>query len=50
MELKVYKDNISAAQLICETKLELPLETEFLIPDYLPQVFKVVKCMVIPVV
>ena len=46
----MYKDNISAAQLICETKLELPLETEFLIPDYLPQVFKVVKCMVIPVV
>lgn len=46
----MYKDNVSAAQLICETKLELPLETEFLIPDYLPQVFKVVKCMVIPVV
>lgn len=46
----MYKDNVSAAQLICETKLELGLETEFLIPDYLPQVFKVVKCIVIPVV
>ncbi len=46
----MYKDTVSAAQTICETKMELPLETEFLIPDYLPQVFKIVKCFVIPVI
>lgn len=33
-----------------EAKMELALETEFLISDYLPQVFKVVKCLVVPVV
>lgn len=50
MELKVYKDTVTAAQTICDTKLELPVETEILIPDYLPQVFKIVKCFVYPVV
>ena len=50
MELKVYKDTVTAAQSICDTKLELPVETEILIPDYLPQVFKIVKCFVLPVV
>ena len=50
MELKVYKDSLCAAQPICDTRLELPVETEFLIPDYLAQVFKVVKCFVTPVV
>ena len=41
MELKVYKDTVTAAESICDTKLELPVETEMLIPDYLPQVFKI---------
>lgn len=50
MELKVYKDTVTAAQSICDTKLELPIEAEMLIPDYLPQVFKIVKCFVYPVV
>ena len=46
MEIKVYKDTVTAAQSICDTKLELPIEAEMLIPDYLPQVFKIVKCFV----
>ena len=50
MELKVYKDTVTAAESICDTKLELPVETEMLIPDYLPQVFKIVKCFVYLVV
>lgn len=50
MELKVYKDTVTAARSICDTKAELPVETELLIPDYLPQVFKIVKCFVTPVV
>lgn len=46
----MYKDTATAAECICDTKLELPVETEILIPDYLPQVFKIVKCIVTPVV
>ncbi len=33
MEIKVYKDTVTAAQSICDTKLELPIEAEMLIPD-----------------
>lgn len=33
-----------------ETRMELPIETEILIPDYLPAVFKIVKCLLEPVV
>lgn len=50
MELKSYQDTVMTSQNICETKLELPVETEILIPDYLPQVFKIVKSFVYPVV
>ncbi len=46
MEIKIYNDTVSAATTVCDTKLELPIETEILIPDYLPQVFKIVKCFV----
>lgn len=50
MELKVFKDTLSTIGSLCEAKAELPIETEILIPDYLPQVFKIVKCFVRPVI
>ena len=46
MEIKVYQDTVTAGQVICDTKQELSVEAEILIPDYLPQVFKIVKCFV----
>ena len=46
MELKIFRDTLSAMGSLCETKAELPVEAEILIPDYLPQVFKIVKCFV----
>lgn len=45
MELKVFRDTISAAGRFCTVKSEIPIETEILISDYLPQVFKIVKCL-----
>lgn len=50
MELKVFKDTIATYGGRWETRLELPVETEILIPDYLPAVFKIVKCRIEPVV
>lgn len=50
MELKVFKDTLSTVGSPCEAKAELPIETEILIPDYLPQVFKIIKCFVHPVI
>ena len=46
MELKVFKDTLTAAGSLCDAAAELPVETEILIPDYLPQVFKIVKCFI----
>ncbi|MEG0768416.1 MAG: DUF3794 domain-containing protein [Ruthenibacterium sp.] len=46
MEIKMYNDTVTAAVAVCDAKLELPIETEILVPDYLPQVFKIVKCFV----
>lgn len=50
MELKVSSSTITTYGGRWETRLELPVETEILIPDYLPAVFKIVKCLVRPVI
>ena len=50
MELKIFRDALPAAGASCTVKAELPLETEILISDYLPPVFKLVKCFAKPVV
>lgn len=49
MELKVFKDTVTGYGGKWETRLELPVETEILIPDYLPAVFKIIKCRMEPV-
>ena len=50
MELKIFRDTMPQAGADCTVKAELPLETEILISDYLPPVFKLVKCFAKPVV
>ncbi|MDD4850958.1 MAG: DUF3794 domain-containing protein [Gemmiger sp.] len=49
MELKVFKNGLTAYGGRWETRLELPVETELLIPDYQQAIFKIVKCLVEPV-
>lgn len=46
MELQVEKDTVSVMGMVCDAQLEIPMETEILIPDYLPAVFKIVKTLV----
>ena len=50
MELKIFRDTMPAAGAGCVVRAELPVETEILISDYLPPVFKLVKCFARPVV
>ena len=50
MELKVFRDILYAGGGCCTVQAELPVEAEILISDYLPQVFKIVKCFARPVV
>ena len=40
MELKVFRDILYAGGGCCTVKAEIPVETEILISDYLPQVFR----------
>ncbi len=49
MDLKIFKDIVTTVGQFANTRQELPIETEILIPDYLNQVFKVIKCFVSPV-
>lgn len=42
----MYKDTVHKSEMLCSQKLEHPLETELLIPDYLPGIFKIVKALV----
>ena len=50
MELKVFRDTVSVEQQLCDLTLEHPVETEIMIPDYLPEIFKIVKSFVTPVI
>ena len=50
MELKIFRDTMPQASTVCTVKAELPLETEILVSDYLPPVFKLVKCFAKPVI
>lgn len=50
MELKIFQNKVTGYGGRWETRVELPVETEILIPDYLPAVFKIVKCLMEPVV
>lgn len=50
MELKLFRDTLPAAGGSYTLKAEIPVETEILISDYLPQIFKIVKCFVHPVI
>ena len=44
------RDTMPQAGTVCTVKAELPLETEILVSDYLPPVFKLVKCFAKPVI
>ena len=50
MELKVFRDMIGVSQQLCDLTLEHPVETEIMIPDYQPEIFKIVKSFVTPVI
>ncbi len=46
MELSVKGSNIPAYQGLLDSYFEMPIETEMLVPDYIAEVFKIIKCTV----
>lgn len=50
MEFNSVTDTLSVSELLCDTAVELPVEGEFTIPDYQPEIFKIVKTKAEPII
>lgn len=48
MELKLTKESIRINEVVYDGCLEQSLELDYLLPDYCPSIFKVLKCKIIP--
>ena len=50
MEFKVNRETISAAECVYEGIQEQGIEMDYILPDYYPDVFKLVRCEAVPVI
>lgn len=50
MELKVSHKSICINEVVFDNVLEQPVELDYLLPDYCPSIFKMLKCKVRPIV
>lgn len=48
MELNILEQGLAANRTIFEQSLEQPIDTEFTLPDYYPEVERILKCRVVP--
>ncbi|WP_312641694.1 SPOCS domain-containing protein [Hydrogenoanaerobacterium sp.] len=49
MELKVIKESVTVNEVVYDSFTELPIECDVLLPDYCPDIMKVLKCCATPV-
>lgn len=50
MELIVNKENVSINDIIFDGVQELPIESDFMLPDYCPDILRILKCSLDPVI
>lgn len=48
MELKLTKESICINEVVFDGTLEQAVELDYLLPDYCPSIFKVLKCRILP--
>lgn len=48
MELKINKEELCSSELILKTKQEQSIELDYVLPDYYPEIFKILKCFTSP--
>ncbi len=48
MELKLNKEEILMSEPILSTKQEQAVELDYVLPDYYPEIFKIIKCITTP--
>ncbi|MEG0832647.1 MAG: DUF3794 domain-containing protein [Oscillospiraceae bacterium] len=50
MENSAATDILKIGEILCDTNVEQPIEGDFTIPDYQPEIFKIVKAICTPVI
>lgn len=50
MDFKINRETVSAAECIYEGVQEQGVELDYILPDYYPDIFKLVRCEVVPVI
>ncbi len=48
MDFKVNREEIAAAEVIFDDTQEQSVELDHVLPDYYPEIFKIIKCMTVP--
>ena len=50
MELEIKRETVSSSHLVFDACAEQPVEADLILPDYNPDIAKILKCLVTPVV
>ena len=50
MDLKIIKETVPAADTVFDGVQEQPIELDYILPDYCPDIFRLIRCDVTPVV
>ena len=50
MDLKINRETVPAAQVIFDGVQEQTVELDYILPDYYPDIFRLIRCQTIPVV
>lgn len=48
MDFKVNREEIASAEVIFDDTQEQSVELDYVLPDYFPEIFKILKCMTVP--
>lgn len=50
MSLKTNTEQLCSREIICKTAKEQPVELDYILPDYYPEIFRVIRCTACPTV
>ena len=50
MELKLNRETVPAAEVIFDGVQEQPVELDYILPDYCPDIFRLIRCETVPVI
>ncbi len=48
MDFKLIRENFTAKDVVLDSAFEQSIETDYILPDYYPDIFRIVKCRALP--